>query len=597
MGHHAKAACPVAVVASALLLLVLSAQAQVTLVTAPRIQFLDTSGNPLAAGLVDTWISGTTTPQATYTDSTGGTANANPVELDSGGFAAIWLTPGEVYTIVLKNSSGVQQWSVDGVTSGLLDTTSLVVGTTAVTFTSTPTFNSATSTYFSITLTGNVTSSTISNASDGRIIYFNICQDSTGGRTFTWPATVLRPSQITLIASACTNVQFLYDGTNWRQVAASGDSSTFNSIQNDGVLIIPEDGNACSFLTLTGVNWQICSNLDTLQVEHFNSGGVGRFQVNADFMVGPPGSATVSENFNSFAWDNEGSYWDGSQARFNLWEMAVGTTPDSGTPINSRFNMWPLFTGACAGCTADIAFGASGTNPVRGNPSGTPMWIFNILPRDGFSVTFAHSGFTSNRTFTFPDATGTLALINPMVVDGSITSGALANPDTLTIQAVDSIVPGASGSSLLLNAGDGDSDPTLGGIGGDVILTSGDGQTVGNRRGGDVVLDPGAGVGSARNGRVSIENGVNEDGGGFKHTRIASGTTAASLHATASATWTFSTAFSDTSYTITCTVDNPTGVPIVANTNSKAAGSINIVIMAGSAAAASGTLNCMAVHD
>lgn len=225
------------------------------------------------------------------------------------------------------------------------------------------------------------------------------------------------------------------------------------------------------------------------------------------------------------------------------------------------------------------------------------MWIFNILPRDGFSATFAHSGFTSNRIYTFPDATGTIALINPMVVDGSITSGALANPDTLTIQAVDAIVPGASGSNLLLNAGDGDSDPTLGGIGGDIILTSGDGQTVGNRRGGDVVLDPGAGVGTARNGRVSIENGVNEDGGGFKHTRIASCTTAATQFATCTSTWTFGTAMSSTAYTATCLIDNPTNLPIVAHTTNKLAASVDVVVMAMSAAAASGTLNCEAVHN
>jgi len=183
------------------------------------------------------------------------------------------------------------------------------------------------------------------------------------------------------------------------------------SLSLDGSLIFPEDGAACTFQQIPGVSWEICSNFDTLQIEHFNSGGVGRMQVNADFLVGPPGSATVSENFNSFAWDNEGSYWDGSQAQFNLWEIAVGTTPDSGTPINSRLNMWPLFTGACAGCTADIALGASGTNLVRGNPTGPPMWIFNILPRDGFSATFAHSGFTANRIYIFPDATGTIPLL------------------------------------------------------------------------------------------------------------------------------------------------------------------------------------------
>ena len=98
-------------------------------------------------------------------------------------------------------------------------------------------------------------------------------------------------------------------------------------------------------------------------------------------------------------------------------------------------------------------------------------------------------------------------------------------------------------------------------------------------------------------GAVSIFLGLTKDASGFKHTRIASGTTGGSLHDTASATWTFTTAFADTGYTLTATIDNPTGVPIIAYTDNKAAGSIDIIIIAGSAAAASGTLNLIAVHD
>ncbi|KKK73362.1 hypothetical protein LCGC14_2894600, partial [marine sediment metagenome] len=195
------------------------AQAQnKSLTPVPKIQFLDTSGDPLAGGKVNTFISGTSTPQATYTDVGGGTPNANPVILDSGGFAEIWLTVGETYTIRLDNSADVVQWTVDGVTSGTLDT-NLVVGTTAVTFSATPTFDSSTSVYFSMALTGNVTSSTLSNAADGRVAYFNLCQDATGGRTFVWPSSVLSGPTIDPTASACTSAIFTYDGTNWREQA------------------------------------------------------------------------------------------------------------------------------------------------------------------------------------------------------------------------------------------------------------------------------------------------------------------------------------------------------------------------------------------
>jgi hypothetical protein len=71
-------------------------------------QFFDNNGNPLAGGLIYTYAAGTTTPAATYTSSTGGTANANPIVLDSAGRtpAQIWLTAGNSYKFVLQTSLG-----------------------------------------------------------------------------------------------------------------------------------------------------------------------------------------------------------------------------------------------------------------------------------------------------------------------------------------------------------------------------------------------------------------------------------------------------------------------------------------------------------
>lgn len=72
-------------------------------------QFFDNNGNPLAGGLIYTYAAGTTTPAATYTSSSGGTANANPIVLDSAGRtpAQIWLTEGSSYKFVLQTSLGV----------------------------------------------------------------------------------------------------------------------------------------------------------------------------------------------------------------------------------------------------------------------------------------------------------------------------------------------------------------------------------------------------------------------------------------------------------------------------------------------------------
>lgn len=64
-------------------------------------QFLSTTGAPLAAGKVCTYQAGTSTPLATYTDSSAGTPNANPVILDSTGSANIWLANNTAYKIIV----------------------------------------------------------------------------------------------------------------------------------------------------------------------------------------------------------------------------------------------------------------------------------------------------------------------------------------------------------------------------------------------------------------------------------------------------------------------------------------------------------------
>lgn len=82
-------------------------------------QYFDSNGDPLAGGKLYTYISGTTTPQATYTDSAGGTANTNPIILDANGRCDMWLDPDLSYKFVMYDADDVLQWTVDGV-AGLL---------------------------------------------------------------------------------------------------------------------------------------------------------------------------------------------------------------------------------------------------------------------------------------------------------------------------------------------------------------------------------------------------------------------------------------------------------------------------------------------
>jgi len=79
-----------------------------------KARFFDANGAPLAGGLVYTYIAGTTTPLATYSDQEI-TPNTNPVVLDANGEADIILAAASTYKIVLKDSAGVTQWTVDNV--------------------------------------------------------------------------------------------------------------------------------------------------------------------------------------------------------------------------------------------------------------------------------------------------------------------------------------------------------------------------------------------------------------------------------------------------------------------------------------------------
>lgn len=83
---------------------------------------IDSNGSPLAGGLVYWYAAGTTTPRTTYTSSSGSTAQANPVVLNSRGEpnSPIWLTTGLYYKAVLRDSAGVLIRTIDNI-SGIND--------------------------------------------------------------------------------------------------------------------------------------------------------------------------------------------------------------------------------------------------------------------------------------------------------------------------------------------------------------------------------------------------------------------------------------------------------------------------------------------
>ena len=83
-------------------------------------QFFDDNGVPLTAGLLYSYQAGSSTPQPTYTSSSGVTLHSNPIVLDSAGRVPggeIWLTDGVAYKFVLHDADDVLIATYDNIPS------------------------------------------------------------------------------------------------------------------------------------------------------------------------------------------------------------------------------------------------------------------------------------------------------------------------------------------------------------------------------------------------------------------------------------------------------------------------------------------------
>lgn len=91
-------------------------------------QFFDSSGTVLSGGLIYTYQAGTTTPQTTYTSSTGSVANTNPIVLDSSGRTPeeVWLVNGQSYKFVVKTAANVTIKTCDDI-NGINDYANVLV--------------------------------------------------------------------------------------------------------------------------------------------------------------------------------------------------------------------------------------------------------------------------------------------------------------------------------------------------------------------------------------------------------------------------------------------------------------------------------------
>ncbi len=106
--------------------------------TAPYFQWVDGDGIPLALGKLYFYATGTSTPQATYSDASLTTPNTNPVIANADGYWGPIFLQGLDYKVILKDANDVQIWSADPVSgsggaaqSGAIRTTTISSNITA----------------------------------------------------------------------------------------------------------------------------------------------------------------------------------------------------------------------------------------------------------------------------------------------------------------------------------------------------------------------------------------------------------------------------------------------------------------------------------
>lgn len=186
----------------------------------PKSQFIDAAGIPLAGGFVYTYAAGTTTPQATYTDSTGATANSNPIVLDSRGEANIWLGSA-TYKFKLTDSNNTEIWTVDNISAPTSGLSPVLSGNVTID-------SNTSGTALTITQTGTGLALKVEDTSSDPTPFVIDATGQVGIGTLS-PATALDVNNGT--------IQLSSSGTSRATLAADASNTTLTSVGTRGLIL------------------------------------------------------------------------------------------------------------------------------------------------------------------------------------------------------------------------------------------------------------------------------------------------------------------------------------------------------------------------
>lgn len=219
----------------------------------PIPQWFDAEGNPLAAGKVYSYITGTSTPQSTYTSSSGSVANANPYILDSEGRGEIWLSASQNYDLLIKDSNdntidSITNLSSDGITISLTGTlsTSLDMSSHSILFDDGSGIQDSNANPI-LTIT----------AGTSPVNYFNITNDATGSGPVLSSTGSDTNIDINLTAKGSGTIKLNDNTSITGTLTTTGAITSGGAITSAGTVTLPAGGtlaSADSIYTLSGTS-------------------------------------------------------------------------------------------------------------------------------------------------------------------------------------------------------------------------------------------------------------------------------------------------------------------------------------------------------
>lgn len=215
-----------------------------------------------------------------------GTPLANPFTANADATLSFYAANGR-YDVVITGA-GVPTIALSDIL--LFDSTLISGANNALAFSATPVFSAALFSSFSMTLTGNVTASTLSGGATGNVIFLSLTQGAGGPWTFAWPANVANPPTLTPTAGKTENFCLALEADGLWHVHGIGEYP-FNQIA-----ALTGTGNV-SVLQQTPT-----INSPTISVPSITGGGSlsGTFTGNPTFS----GSVTASGNLTATAGQN-----------------------------------------------------------------------------------------------------------------------------------------------------------------------------------------------------------------------------------------------------------------------------------------------------